>query len=175
MEEEIKYRRYISSVSSAVLYDNNDEEDNIRGYQRRLISSVIVTSAAKAKISAIALDDVPTPCTFTSKERHLAVTATKISEQWLIGLAEASATLKFTTQKIVRSAVFSLGRRYKADWSYHLPYLPGDWYTDTFHGHTKSKAGNKYGQVFANNAYFAAIYPMDTKKKVGKAVRVFYQ
>ena len=29
VEEEIEYRRSISSISSAVLYDNNDEEDNI--------------------------------------------------------------------------------------------------------------------------------------------------
>ena len=58
---------------------------------------------------------------------------------------------------------------------YDLPCLPGDWYTNTLYGRTKSKAGNKYGQVFANNAYFAAIYPMDTKKKVGEALRVFCQ
>ena len=29
--------------------------------------------------------------------------------------------------------------------------------------------------MFANNAYFAEIYPMDTKKKVGQALRVFCQ
>ena len=61
------------------MHTNNDEEDDIQGYQRRLIASVKVTSAAKANISAIALDDVPTSCTFTSKERHLAVTATELS------------------------------------------------------------------------------------------------
>ena len=65
MEEEIEYRRSVSYISSAVLYEDNDDEDNIRGYQRRLIASVKVTSAAKANISAIALDGVPTPCTFT--------------------------------------------------------------------------------------------------------------
>ena len=80
-----------------------------------------------------------------------------------------------TTQKIVGSAFLSLGRRYKADLLYHLPCLPGDWYTDTLHGCTNSKAENKYGQVFENNAYFAAIYPMDTKKKIGEALRVFFQ
>ena len=69
----------------------------------------------------------------------------------------------------------TLGRRYKADWLYHLPCLPGDWYTDTLHGGTKSKAGNKYVQVFENNAYFAAIYPKDTKKKFVEALCVFCQ
>ena len=69
----------------------------------------------------------------------------------------------------------TLGRCYKAYWLYHLPRLPVDWYTDTLHGRTKSKTVNTYVQVFANNAYFAAIYPMDTKKKVGEALRVFCQ
>ena len=95
------------------------------------------------------------------------MTATELSEQWLIGLAQATATLKSTTQKIVRSAVLPLEICYKSDRLYHLPCLPEDWYTDTLHGRTKSKAGKKYGQVFEKNAYFAAIYPMDTKKKVG--------
>ena len=79
MEEEIEYRRSISSIRSAVLYDDNDEEDGIRGCQRRLIASVNVTSAAKAMISEIALDDVPNPRTFVSKEQHSEVTVTKLS------------------------------------------------------------------------------------------------
>ena len=99
--------------------------------------------------------------------------ATKLSKQWLIGLAQANATLKSTTQNIVISAVFTLGRRYKDDQLYQLPCLLGDWYTDTLYGRTKSKAGNNYGQVFANCAYFDAIYPMDIKKKVGEALCVF--
>ena len=32
VEEEIENQRSISYISSAVLYDDNDEEDNIRGY-----------------------------------------------------------------------------------------------------------------------------------------------
>ena len=103
------------------------------------------------------------------------MTNTKLSEKWLISLAQATATLKLTTQKIVRSDVLPLVRRYKADRFYHPPCLLGDWYTDTLHGRTKSEAGNKYGQVFANNAYFDAIYLMDTKKKVGEALHVFCQ
>ena len=87
VEEEIEYRRSISSISSAVLYDNNDEDDDIRGRQRRLIASVRVTSAVKVKISLIALEDVPTTCTFVSKEQHSEVPATNLSKLWLIGLA----------------------------------------------------------------------------------------
>ena len=53
VEEEIEYRgtiAYISSPVAAVLHDDNDEDDNIRGYQRHLIASVKVTSAVKVKI-----------------------------------------------------------------------------------------------------------------------------
>ena len=73
MEEEIEYRQSIASISSpaaAFLYDDDNEDDNIRGYQRRLLASVKVTSTVKVKISAMALDDVPTPPTFVLKERH---------------------------------------------------------------------------------------------------------
>ena len=105
VEEEIKYQQSISYIISAVLYDDNDEDDDIRGYQRLLIASVKVTYAVKVKISVIALDDVPTTRTFVSKYRHSSVTATKLSERRLIGLAQATATLKLTTQNIVRSAV----------------------------------------------------------------------
>ena len=65
-----------------------------------------------------------------------------------------------------------LGRRYKTDRLYHLSCLPGECYTDTLHGRTKSKSGNKYVRVFANNSYFAAIYPINAKKKVGESLRV---
>ena len=70
-----------------------------------------VTSAVKVNILAIALDDVPTPCNSIAKERHSEMTATKLSELCLIGLAQANATLKLTTQNIVRSDVLPLGRR----------------------------------------------------------------
>ena len=53
VEEEIEYRQSIASIRSpvaALLYDDNDEDTNIQGYQRRLIESVKVTSAIKVKI-----------------------------------------------------------------------------------------------------------------------------
>ena len=82
MEEEIEYRQSIASISSpvaAVFYDDDDKDDDIRGYQRRLIASVKVTSAVKVNILAIALDNVPTPCNSIAKERHSEMTATKLS------------------------------------------------------------------------------------------------
>ena len=112
-----------------------------------------------ATISAVVLNDIPSHRTFVSKERHTSITAAELSERWLIGLSQDTDTLKKTTQRIVRSAVLALGRRYKANHIYELPRLPGEWFTDTIHGHTVSHDGNKYGQVFANHIYFAAVYP----------------
>jgi hypothetical protein len=39
----------------------------------------------------------------------------------------------------------------------------------------KSLDGNKYAQVFANKAYFSRVYPMDSKRKAGDALRLFCQ
>ena len=33
--------------------------------------------------------------------------------------------------------------------------------------------GNQYSQVFANNAYFANVYPMDYKSKAGDDLNFF--
>ena len=114
MGEEIEYRRSIASIISpiaAVLYDDDDEYNDVQGYQRHLIASLKVTSAFKVKISAIALENIPTPRTFIWNERHSAVTETELSNRWLVSLAQATATLKSITQNIVRSAVLPLGRR----------------------------------------------------------------
>ena len=46
---------------------------------------------------------------------------------------------------------------------------------DTLYVLVVSKAGNRYGKVFANKSYFADIYPMDSKGKAGEAIRIFCQ
>ena len=100
-------------------------EDEVHEIQRRLIDSVKVTAIKpSAMISAVVLNDIPSPRTFVSKERHTSITASELSDRWLIGLSQATDTLKKTTQRIVRSAVLPLGRRYKADRIYELPRLP---------------------------------------------------
>ena len=68
-----------------------------------------------ATILAVVLNDVPSPRTLLSKERHTTITEAETNERWLIGLSQATDTLKKTTQRIVRSAVVPLGRCYKAD------------------------------------------------------------
>ena len=111
--------------------------------------------------------DVPAANTFVSTERHTSVTPEVLSEIWGIGLQQAKKTLKRTTQNFFRSATMPLGRRYRSDRHFEKPRLRGDWSADTLDGRFVSKACNRYGQVFANKSYFAAIYPMDSK---GKAV-----
>ena len=94
------------------------------GVLSRLISSV--------KISKVEfqLQDVPAARTFESKERHMLVTPKDLSEPWLIGLSQARETLKRTTQRIVRSAVMPLARRYRADRIFEKRRLRGKWFTD---------------------------------------------
>ena len=53
--------------------------------------------------------------------------------------------------------------------------LRGQWSTDTMDGKCKSLDGNRYAQVFANKHYFSRIYPMDSKRKAGDALRLFCQ
>ena len=91
----------------------------------------------------------------------------------MIGLEQAKLTLKSTTQRYLRSALLPLSRRYKADRIFHHPRLQGEWFTDTVFCPVKSKDGNTCGQIFANDSYFAAFYPMDSKSKAGDALRVF--
>ena len=91
----------------------------------------------------------------------------------MIGLDQAILTLKHTTQRFVRSALLPLSRRYKADRIHQLPRLRGEWFTDTVIGPCQSLDGNKYGQIFANEKFFATIYPMEKKSQAGEALRVF--
>jgi hypothetical protein len=54
---------------------------------------------------------------------------------------------------------------------FFIPRFGGDWYTDTMDGRVKSRDGNRYAQAFANKNYFPAVYPMDSKKKAGDALK----
>jgi hypothetical protein len=117
--------------------------------------------------------DVPTPNTFISDERRSDVSPESLADRWCIGIDQARLTLEHTTQRLVRSALLPLTRRYKADRIFQLPRLQGEWFSDTVDGRVKSRDGNKYGQIFANEAYFATFYPMDSKSKAGDALRIF--
>ena len=101
VEEEILHQHTVVSATR-IKYATCDVEDEVREIQRRLIDRVKVTAIKpSATISAVVFNDVPTPRTFVSKERHTTTTAAELSERWLIGLSQATDTLKKTTQRTV--------------------------------------------------------------------------
>ena len=147
---------------------------NLHDFNERLIRSVQTSVDSQRRVVAeVQLASEPTPNTFVSKDRRGDVSPEKLADRWMIGLDQAILTLKNTTQRLVRSAMLPLARRYKADRIFNLPRLLGEWFTDTIDARCTSIDGNKYAQIFANESFFATIYPMDKKSKAGDALRVF--
>ena len=183
LEEEVGGFRYVSGLSTILddqLYE--EEEQDVRLFDlnqiTRRISSMTVTKPVILRQDANidpGSTDVPLMSTFSSSDRHSDVTPQDLSERWGISIATAAQTLKKTTQKFLRSAVLPLGRRYRTDRVFTRKTLAGDWSTDTMDGRSKSLEGNKYAQVFANKGYFSRIYPMNSKKNAGDALRLFCQ
>jgi hypothetical protein len=142
---------------------------NIDSFRRRLIASCRVTTSQIASV----VRDVHAPPIFQTEKRRSDVTPEQLANHWMIGIETATQTLQRTTQRFLLSALLPLSRRYKADRLYSFPRLQGEWFTDTVEGRCKSKDGKKYGQIFANETYFAVFYPMDSKSKAGDALRTF--
>ena len=111
--------------------------------------------------------------TFQSKGRHSSVSPQDLSKRWFIGLKKAKDTIKNTTQRILRSALLPLSRRYRAGRMYERPQIRGTVYTDTMDGQYKSLDGNKYAQVFVTDFHFSAVYPMESKGLAGDALKQF--
>jgi len=84
------------------------------------------------------ITDVPTLQTFQSKDRHSDVTPQQLCERWGISLKAATATLRKTTQRFLRSAILPLSRRYRTDMMFERKTLRGQWSTDTMDGRCKS-------------------------------------
>ena len=51
------------------------------------------------RTQAVVLNDIPSPRTFVSKERHTNITAAELSKRWIIGLIQATDTLSFTSPR----------------------------------------------------------------------------
>ena len=101
------------------------------------------------------------------------VTSQDLSKSWGISVPTATKTLKKTTPKFLHSAVLPLSRIYRTDQLFSRKTLLGDWSNDTMDVRRKSLEENKYAHVFANTEYFSRIYPMDSKRKAGDALRLF--
>jgi hypothetical protein len=167
--------RQVSAISShhsvdeahggnAVIYDLNSTGRRITGMK-----------LVRDDTTDTGTTDVPDTNAFHSSGRHSDVSPDSLSEKWCISLKAATKTLKKTTQRFLRSAVLPLSRRYRTDMMFERKTLRGQWSTDTMDGRCKSLEGNRYAQVFANNAYFSRIYPIDSKRKAGDALRLFCQ
>ncbi len=179
MEEEIS--RTVGAVmtqdGASTEDPDNDATDcvfDIGNIPKRLIASIKVASPPR-QISQVETEaqDLPPIKTFQSKGRHLSVSPEDLSERWQIGLEQSTETLKRTTQRVIRSAVMPLARRYRADRMFQTKRLAGKWASDTIDGRVKPLDGNQYAQVFSNGGFFAEVYPMARKADAGLALKSF--
>ena len=105
--------------------------------------------------------------------RHSVISPQDISEQWQIGLKQASQTIQVMTQLGVWSALLPMAWCYREDRMFHQWCLNQWFYTDTMFSKYQSVNGNKCAQVFANNSFFIAAYPMSSKDQAGLALGEF--
>ena len=61
------------------------------------------------------MKDVSITRTFLSKNRHYSTTSEDLIKRWGLSISQAAITLKATTQKLTRSAIMPLARRYRSD------------------------------------------------------------
>ena len=137
---------------------------------RRIVSAVEVDEVDGRFLPRL---DIPSERTFQSTDRHGDVTATMLSERWHIGIAKAKNTMKATTQRVVRSAILPLARRYRADRMFERPRVRGIVYTDTMDGRYQTLDGNRHAQIFATSYNFVVAYPMERKTDAGEALKRF--
>jgi hypothetical protein len=169
--EEEERNRFISAIT-ATSYEPEVEpliSGDVFSDPRELATRII----SKVQVNLNVREDVASPRTFYSKDRHTTISAEDISERWCIGLAQANKTIKVTTQRGVRSALLPLSRRYRTDRMYHKKRLRDEWATDTYFGRHKSLDGNTCAQVFANKKLFVEAYPMESKRFAGQALKEF--
>ena len=113
------------------------------------------------------------PGTFISSERHSNTTPEDLSERWSISVAQAKLTLAATTQRLKRSAVMPLSRRYRADRMFGVKRLDCIMSTDTMHAKNTSVHGEKYCQVFGTKEFFVEAYPIAKKSDCHEALERF--
>lgn len=155
----------------------NEIEDKCVEERRRL--SALITSQAINEINAELpkppdiLKEVQQPRTFISAGRHSNTTPEDLSERWSISVAQAKLTLDATTQRLKRSALMPLARRYRADRMFDVKRLDCVVSTDTMHAKNKSIHGELYCQVFGTKEFFVEAYPIDAKSDCHEALDRF--
>ena len=88
-------------------------------------------------------------------------------------MAQAALTLKATTQRLKRSALMPLSRRYRADRMFGVKRLNCMMATDTLDAQVKSIHGQQYCQVFGNKDFFVEAHPIEKRSDCHEALDRF--
>ena len=148
-----KYHEYINPTSDEALLHSIEPSMVKLG---EMISAKH-TEALKYRDKSM---DIPARRSFVSTERHKTATAETLSENFMIGIKRARATLDATTQRGTRSAVLPLSRRYRMDRYFNLKRLNGRFASDTLWSKKRSLHSNIAAQIYSHKCGFKAIYPM---------------
>ena len=108
-----------------------------------------------------------------SSERHTNTTAEDLSKRWSISIAQVALTLKATTQRLKRSALMPLSRRYRTDRMFGGKRLNCMMATNTLDSRVKSIHGQQYCQVFGNKDFFVEAYPIEKRSDCHEALDRF--
>ena len=100
---------------------------------------------------------------FLSENRHSSTTAEVLSERWGLIISQVALTLKATTQKMTRSSIVTLARRYRADGMFDVHSIHGTMSTNTMDDRCQSIHNEKYCQVFGNKQLFVEAYLIKKK------------
>ena len=143
----------------------------------RIVAAIIATGQAppnkESQHASATPQDIGLPRTFLSANRHSSTTPEDLSETWGLSLAQATLTLKATTQKLVRSAIMPLARRYRADRMFDVPRIHGTMSKDTMDARCESIHSDRYLQVFGNKEFFVEAYPIKKKSEAHKGLDTF--
>ena len=109
------------------------------------------------------IQDIQLSETFISANRHSITTAEDLSERWSLSVDQRALTLKATPQKLTRSALMPLARRYRADRIFDIRRIYETMFTNTMDARCQSIHNEKYCQVFGNKQFFVEAYPIKKK------------
>jgi hypothetical protein len=105
------------------------------------------------------------------------IDAASLAHLWGIGIQTAEATLSATTQKVIRSSINPIERRYRTmqqQLCYHqVGGHGGRFYSDTFFSTRKFVTRKSCCQIFINNVGFYHITPMERESQASDALVEF--
>ena len=147
----------ISSVNTVHASDNDSLlysiELSLVVLQERMIANVKIKGEYDP-------NDLPSRNTLISHNRHAKIDASTLAHNFGIGLKQAYATIKVTTQKAVRSAILPISWQYRADRMYQIQRLTGKLATDTLYGSCKSLCDNIASQIYSHKCGFSVPFHM---------------